>query len=595
MAGPDAPDFAVDKQRINQDWESPLYAPNIETLRGLTSLGDFFEQANAMAAKMCVDDSAFIPERLDKEKVQHVLENVDYSGIDTLSDEYWDFLGVAMTKSYISRKIVREVVEGRNALNISQTEKVVLLGSLDIGDHTDRLFWEYRENVVTSPLAQRLHAMGAENAIKFLQEQKALPEKPDEFLYTVFKETEPGKIVAETYAEAFPEAIGGMTRAMNEIVEKLEALHDTEDEREKDALIHYFRKLREATASTNQTDHARLHEEVDLLWGEVHGRMQPVHMMEGYEDSLGLRVDPEYSLRFIDDRYKDVNDLAAVAKQYVIDYMKSEFADFSSMHASLHALESSVVGIFTGVADSGRANVFKSAGQNVPNRENVKVANGVKIFVDIGTMFERFKTEKAYLVKLFGKEVAERVFAGEDRIVRFASGFFVGGHEDGHNVFVQVGTRSGLGASTYKEVEENKADQAIVAAIPERLSEEELRLFLLGFIPSAIRDLTLGTDKAKHPYYNGGLQTLNVMYEVGMLTIGEDGFLNEPDLSAGTMAKFFQRSREVFRELALAYEYKSHEEAEEYIQEYYQVTPFIRYMLSKMDLGPSPHVSISRI
>ena len=297
-------ELEINVDHIHENWESTLFRPDIEQLRQITFLGDFFESADSMAVKMCKDDPAFIPSGIDRKKAERVLNYVDYTGIEPLSQEYWDILAVAMTKAYISRQIVRETVEGRNELKLSETEKVVLLGSLDIADHTDRLFWKYRENVVTSPLAQRLAAMGDETAISFLQERGVLPEKLDEFHYVVFKESVTGKIEVQTYAEAFPAEIGGIADAMDGIVKKLHDIDDPTDPVETIALINYYTKLAEALTSTNAADHAQLFKDVDVAWGEIHGPMQPVHMMEVYEDAtIGVRVDPEYSLRFIDKRY----------------------------------------------------------------------------------------------------------------------------------------------------------------------------------------------------------------------------------------------------------------------------------------------------
>jgi len=104
-----AHELEIHVDHIHEDWESQLFRPDIEPLGQITSLGDFFESADAMAVKMCMDDPVFIPSEIDRNKLERVLNYVDYTGIEPLSGEYWDILAVAMTKAYISPDFLKLV------------------------------------------------------------------------------------------------------------------------------------------------------------------------------------------------------------------------------------------------------------------------------------------------------------------------------------------------------------------------------------------------------------------------------------------------------------------------------------------------------
>lgn len=565
----------IDQLYIAQKLSSADSTQSLEPLRSINNFGDFFERARHIATEICLSDPKLIPDGMDKDKVSRALRNFDYQGTPSTSDEYWPLLGAGMVKEYVARRIISDTVQGENNLGLSATEKIVLLGSNEIADAFDRLYWEWREHLVTNPLTQRLKNMSDQQAKDLLKEKGVLSDKSDEYLYAVLEEGPDDTITTTSYAQAFPEAVSQAAEAMAQIINQLQLIHDDTDSAERQALISYYTRLRNALTSTDPSQHDRLYREVDEDWLQIHGRMQPIHWMESYDDPTGLMVEPEYTLMFKDQRYDEVNNLIGHAKRGLRSFLQREYGGYASLQASLTAMESSDAGVFTNGVISGRRIDFMPAGQNIPNREIVRQQSGVKIFINMDTMWQRWATQKVYLENLFGLQKVQEIFADEAKIVAYFAGFLVGGHEIAHNAFIQPGSRASLGAANYKDIEEDKADHAIVSSAPDSLTDtDQLQIFFLGYFASLLRDLSLREKESALPYYYSGIVSLNVMHEIGMLKPGENGY-RDPDFSEENLRAFFARTQEIFRELADVYEHLNPQEAQEYIQSHYVETEFI--------------------
>lgn len=586
------PIYSLDLENIAAALQSADFATQIEHLKSLKSPGIVFEFAREIATDICLNSPMLIPEGIEKEKVKRALVNADYEGTPSSSDDYWKLLGVGMTKEYIARGLINEVVNGENKLNLSETEKIVILGSNEIANSFDRLYREWRQQVVTSPFAQKLKDMGSDKALDYLKSQNAIPGSFKEYLYLVFSEEE-GQVITQSYSEAFPEAVSQAADSIQNIINKLDQTQDP-DWQYKNNLETYFFFLKQALLSNDPEQHENLYETVEKAWSNLNGRIIPIHMMETYDNPW--IVEPEFALMFRDDRYKDVEQLIKRSKQGIMTYLSQNFGNLTSVKSCIPMIQAADEGVYAFAVKSGKRIEFMNAGQNLVNREKIRKEYGARIFVIMESMWQRWNTEKEYLKKLFGSQKVKELETVENQIVAMQAGLFVGGHEDAHNAFIDEGTREGLGADNFNNIEEHKADHTVVAASPEFINDaNEAQLFLWGYLASITRDLSLRQKDSSLPYYYSGLIALNIMDEVKLLTKNDGEFWNF-DLSEEKITAFIEKSRNIEAELANVYENKNSQKASEYIQKYYRETPFVRSLLQDLGFSDSPNpASIAKV
>lgn len=566
----------------------PDVVPQIDLLRTEANIGDFFAAASNLArityyqppTQELADFRAEIEAGLDPKAVRSVVQSQDFSSADPdptdplapANVQYDRLLAVASLKSQIERAIIREVVSKENQLGLSPAERVVLLGSCDIGDQMDLLYREWRGEVVGNPFLTRLSRMEPAEKRQFLQQMGVAGER-DNYLHAVLSERD-GQIISRTYAQAFPEPVTEAGAVITRMVEDLRKMDDSEAA----GLASYYEAFGRALTSTDYAQDANLWKEVDQTWMKVQGRMQPIHPMESYVDPNGLLVEPEYALGFRDtrDRAAAVNDRADITKTRMIQWLEGTFSDKASLQASLAPMRSSLAGVYTMLV-SGRRLDFRPAGQNIPNREEVRINDGVKIFLDMLTMDQRWIIQRKFLVQIFGEAKVVAIFDTEPDLIAMAAGGHVAGHEVAHNAFIELGTREALGPDKYQQVEEHKADAIIVAAALEWLNLDEQRTFLKAIFAGEVRSIALKRDESRRPYYNSAVFFINYMAEAGIFSF--DGKEWQYDDSPEKVVAFFQRFRAaVQNELVPVYDERNAAAAGTYIQNRFQPSKLLEQL-----------------
>jgi len=547
----------------------PEFATEIEALRNETSAAALIDHTGKLAAGIYF--TAASPEFLayksdiewgiDPAKIRAAVNLQDYGTTDPATDEFNRLVAAVSAKEQITRTIIRKVVgEGENSLNLSATEKTVLLASLDMADQYDLLYLQWHKNVVAEPLAKELRDMGKDQALKLLRSQGIRIEE-SEYLYSVYKASTDGKITAEPYAAAFPGPITELSRLHGKMIADLEK-QATGGDTQAVAYVDYFRALDTALTSVEPEKHEQLWKTVDKKWMQIRGRMQPVHMMESYADSLGFRVEPEFQLAFPDDRFDTVNQMIVETKQQLIAGLQRNYADKKTLPGSVTPMESSVIGFYRGVL-SGRRLSMRAAGQNVPNREDIRMQDGVKIFLDSETMYLRWQIQRQLLVKVFGEEYVKEKFSDENAQVEVAAGIFLPGHEVGHNAFISEGVRVGLEPDIYKAIEETKADLSILSIAPEYLDQNRQELLVKDVLATGMRSLAAKKDESKAPYFNASLLELRHMQEAQILRIENGKWII--DTSPKKLQSFFCLCRASFSHLADIYDRVDSVQAAEFI------------------------------
>ena len=558
--------------------QSDTYTWRIELLRDETSMGGFFDRTSHLAEEAYFYLStpklssfrAEIEAGLDPDAVQRVVEIQDFGSTNPATPEYDQLLAVASLKTQLQRQIIREVVSGENSLDLSRAETVVLLGSCDLGDQFDRLYRDWRKKVIDNPFLEKLFGMQKAEVKQLLLEQGVMAES-DNYLYSILEESD-GIVTSTPYVEAFPEPIAEIGKTINSMVSELREIGDDEAL----GLAAYYEAFSKALTSTDRAEHEKLWKEVDVVWMKVSGRTQPIHPMESYADPNSLLVEPDYALAIWDDRNRatEVDAVADFTKLNLIQWLNLNYGDIEVLQSSLAPLGSSIARVFSTLV-SGRRLDFRPAGQNIPNRPEVKISNGVKIFLDLLSFDQRWKVQRGLLIKVFGEEVVADIFDTESDLIKIAAGAHVAGHEVAHNAFIQIDTRRNLGEDQYKEIEEHKSDAIIMAAAPLWLTPEEQRTFLKAIFAGEVRSLYLKGDETRKPYYNSAVFITNHMVEAGILS--HDGNAWHYNDSIENLDIFFERVRIILRdELVPVYVNLDSDAAKAYIEKHFHPSELVQ-------------------
>ncbi len=511
---------------IRRGLKSAEIAPSVDSLKNITSIATFFDSVSTIAKDTYFQSKEpdilkhrrSIEGEINPVLIDKAVRNQDFGKVDPASPEYDNLLATTSFEKQVEREMIREIVRGENKLDLSQAEKIVLLGHCDLGDQFDDLYRKWRKEVVGNELLTELK-QNPEAKDKVLAEC-GLVGKPDGFIYSILKGSA-DNITITSYAEEFPEEVNAIGATITQMTEELREV----DHPESINLADYYDAFGNAITSQVPMEHEELWKLVDQKWMKVSGRMQPIHPMESYVDPNGLLVEPDLALTFRDDRAEAsaINELTEVTKRNMIGYLSEKYEDKKSLQTSVGPMQASIAGVFTSQL-AGRRLDFRPAGQNIPNRSDVRIKDGVKIFLDSETMHQRWLVQREILIKMFGDDIVKKQFDSEPDLIKFAAGIHVAGHEVAHNAFVQEDTRDLIGAGQYAQIEEHKADTTIIAAAPEWLDLNEQRTFLKAIFAGEVRSLSLKNDESRKPYYNSAVFIINQMMDAGMVFFDAQGW-----------------------------------------------------------------------
>ena len=561
----------------------------LEKLRQEPSIGNVFEQASDLATTLYFDpqDNVFTQKRVQIEEdvpfenIRKALTKQDFSTTEPADERYTKLLEAMSLKEHITRELVKQIAKRENNLGLSDTERIVLLGSCELANAYDDFSFAWHKNVVMSSLAQELgkHEDEHPGEIKqYLHQRGALPNPDtlpkDSFMYITFEPNSDRTIHAQSYAQTFPVGTKSITDIISHMIDQLSVQTDKESIK----LREYFATLLYAhgNTSTDIKTQDDAWKKVDEKWMQLSGRMQPLHMMESYDDQLGLRVEPEYAITFTDERSEELNTRSDDTREHMLSFLQKNFSDKTSLAPLFPAMQTSEARVRTLIAGGKRLS-FRPAAQNLPNRVAVKEKYGVKILMDMKTFQQRWAIQKQYLIDLFGNEYAQNMFVPEKELIDIIASVFVAGHEIGHNAFNTTTTRENIGEKTCKDIEEHKSNLTILAAAPSFLSQEDQVKLLKGLFSFDIRSLARTKEESAKPYLNSAIVTMREFMKANILHDEDGAWIFDTDSSK--IAIFFKNIQGVYQDMVDVYESQSKENAELFIQKYYTITPDVEKLM----------------
>ena len=165
---------------------------------------------------------------------------------------------------------------------------------------------------------------------------------------------------------------------------------------------------------------------------DIKYHIQVVHDIEsGYGDPLRIKVIPDFSLRFVDEEFKEANQKIQQIQTVMVEWFAQRPTDLA--RKGLSALAASFAAIYYIPFQSGMSLHFRFSGQSIPNRSTVKDEKGVKIYFDpVSTRNRQNQTEKL-IQKVFEESVASKLASRMSPIETIT--YHVAAHEVGHAIY----------------------------------------------------------------------------------------------------------------------------------------------------------------
>ena len=271
------------------------------------------------------------------------------------------------------------------------------------------------------------------------------------------------KYISETYATIFPEEIENITQLYTEFIQKLWELDDEVYDAKK-AYLEYFQAIITALSETNPNLCVEKWAEVDALWMSVSTPVQPVHMIEYYEDRYRKAVAIEFDLRLDDPSLFQSEVDEDILNMYETMYDEIGRENFpASYKYSLENQKKVQLHIGAPILQYGSFLCWAYSAQVVPNDDIVSQAHGKKIFAFPKFVLESKKSAPKMLLdqEVFSPEILEKyekyVQGGDENFYKVYDISTIG-HEFGHTLWLTPGCEIKMNETgQFKNIEEFKA------------------------------------------------------------------------------------------------------------------------------------------
>ena len=326
-----------------------------------------------------------------------------------------------------------------------------------------------------------------------------------EFDYTVYDWD--GRSVANrrTWAQAFPEEIAEIARAIAEF------------QTSNGDLKAFLEAMRYALICTNIGQLEQRWAEVDEAWMAVPAdtRLLPVHGIEnGYEHPTG--VSPDFRLLVRTDRYQD--DVARM-RVATVKFAPSFGLDDQAVELAATKLARMQVAHYLDPIRAGVCGNFRAAGQVLPNRQKI-LAQGGRILLMSSEATTRMYQDILYE---HGTPEMAAMLAG------YVTDGSMVGHTIGHEFFHPVGRAPQIDKrlrAVIHDIDEGKASAGGLWVDDKSDPSEERRLIsaatctarVLRFMQKAIR-----TNPTVQPYVTENLVVADAMFKAGLLRLTKQG------------------------------------------------------------------------
>ncbi len=327
------------------------------------------------------------------------------------------------------------------------------------------------------------------------------------------------KIKSIPYAEAFAEELTPIYEVFDELMVALEAIPDRTDVQHD--YFEFLRQYRKALAVDRFEDLEKEWRELDIKWMKFSYPVEIVHEMEyDYGDPLRVKVMPAFSIRLLDDRYREENEDINKLRGYMVDFYKNE-RHGEIMEKGMFSLEHSSAGLYYLPFQSGVDLYFSFTGQSIPNRVDVRGEYGTKIYFNPESARSRQAKAKMLANKVLAVPISDADVDAIDSIVNLVSV-----HEFGHAIY-GMKYLEGLEDRYRSRLEETRAELTVIFMLNYLLkngviSDEEADKRLYSFALQDLRRFADYESSTLLPYIISAKGTYKTYEETGYMYIEGD-------------------------------------------------------------------------
>ena len=364
-----------------------------------------------------------------------------------------------------------------------------------------------------------------------------------------------GKILFLPYALAFETEFKELDAAFEDCIKSLRELALN---REQEAYIVYFEKLRAAFGEKENENVISAWRDAEIAWMDVKTPLQIGHPLEYYEDVYTHAVALEWDIRLARQSEFNVGEFKKNAKETFDKFYKKIGADNEIMHAFVDTnIDKTQLYISTPmIYYAADFNGLFSA-QVVPNDEFVSSNCGKKIFAFVDFVYESAKSKPFMRLtsEIFDLEYlnfGREILFNHPEIWRKVYEISTIGHEFGHIFFIDEDTEALMNKSgVFKFIEEYKATTGGLM----NFFMHENKKYALPVLDELIRRSVglIAWQKVDdvRAYYCEGLIHLSLLFKSGVLNFENNRLI--VDLSENSYENFRRECIKNYENLAKIY------------------------------------------
>lgn len=455
-------------------------------------------------------------------KIEKVVFKSDLSGIEEFSEEWYVLIRAKMQRMEFCREYCSAAMALGDATGFSEFERELILGSAKISTLYGAYYFAYLEAVQDPAITTKL-----------VMDPPSPDTEGDCYShYTIVKHSTTAGYSTVSFAAHFAEVLAPILVEMDALVVKLQAVSaaasvSAEVKAEHAAYVAFFQHYRLCHSSdVSAPELEELWSELDRKWMDMKGDIQIVHDIEtGYGDPLRMKATPDFSLRFLDDTFAKENATIREIQTHMEDYFQQRGTPIA--RDGLTALTNTLAGIYYIPFKTGISLQFSFSGQSIPNRENIKVEKGVKIYFDAIETEARVQLNKALIRQVFHDPAAVLEKYKPEAVEQLV--WHVAAHEVGHAIYnldAVAGELKLPGVTTL--LEEPRAELTAMFTLlllfeKDVLTRPHLDICLAHFALDALRYFNKFRSEPLRPYMIFMIYAFRVYNETGYLLNNESG------------------------------------------------------------------------
>ncbi|MBN2100351.1 hypothetical protein JW710_00440 [Candidatus Dojkabacteria bacterium] len=507
----------------NNEMYEKLFNEGIDQFKGKKRL-NLFRTIENFAKNQFKNNDIFSDDRnsFGKEeavdKILRVALDSDWKGIKEYTDEFYKYYEIASRYQHFVEELVCIALEKLDH-GFSDFDKTLIIYSARISEAYDKYYVAWLKAVRNSEAAKEIERrlIDQEGSLKNEIETKKLDSR-----YTIIDFDYSNDLCDIPYGVYFKDELVPILGLFDQMCDRLESVPGITEQQER--VIVYLRQYRKCLSLKDKSLLEPEWKKLDEIWMDVKYPLQVIHDIEyDYGDPLRVKVIPAYTIRFLDDKYIEENQKIKEIQKMLVDYFKKRKTDITQK--SIKAFENSWAAMYYVPFQSSSRIQFRSAGQSIPNRTEVKFKKGTKIYFDPVTMDQRKKQVYDAMEKVVDSSLIDRYKKKVDSLMFMI--YLVSGHELGHSIYHTELLKGVVDSQMISLSEETRADLCGYSVMnmylrSGRSKEKEIQRALFSAVAFDMRRFVFWDSEVMLPYRNSAVNVYKTCEKTGYLNIIND-------------------------------------------------------------------------